>query len=91
MFLDGDGFGEALVFFKKHGEEVHAAVQRSLDRTRTELQDTSGQFERQKEKSALARIRELETQIERLERILRNLDRNASYDLTEQDLEDWGL
>jgi hypothetical protein len=77
--------------FRKRGAEVRAAVERVIVRERDALKEASARFEREKEKSALQRMRQLEINIERFERILKHTTADESYELTEQDLVDFGL
>ena len=77
--------------FKKGGSEVRRAVEIVINREREALKEATDRFEREKEKSALQRMRQLELNIERFERILKHTAANESYELTEQDLVDFGL
>jgi hypothetical protein len=77
--------------FRKRGAEVRAAVERVIAREREALKDTSDRFEREKEKAALQRMRQLEIAIERFERILKHTTADEIYDLSEQDLVDFGM
>lgn len=77
--------------FRKGGAEVRRAVEVVIHREREALKEATERFEREKEKSALQRMRQLELNIERFERILKHTVTNESYELTEQDLIDFGL
>lgn len=77
--------------FRKGGAEVRRAVEVVINRQREALKEASERFEREKEKSALQRMRQLELDIERFERILKHTAANEQYELTEQDLIDFGL
>jgi hypothetical protein len=77
--------------FRKRGAEVRAAVERVIGREREALKEASVRFEREKEKSALQRMRQLEIAIERFERILKHTTADETYELTEQDLVDFGM
>jgi hypothetical protein len=77
--------------FRKGGVEVRKAVEVVIHREREALKEAADRFEREKEKSALQRMRQLELNIERFERILKHTVANESYDLTEQDLIDFGF
>ncbi len=79
------------MIFKKRGAEVRRAVEATIGRERESLKEATARFEREKEKSALQRMRQLEMSIERFERILRHVSQDESYDLTEQDLVDFGM
>ena len=77
--------------FRKGGTEVRRAVEIVIGREREALKEATQRFEREKEKSALQRMRQLELNIERFERILKHTAATESYELTEQDLIDFGL
>ncbi len=77
--------------FRKGGAEVRRAVEVVINREREALKEATDRFEREKEKSALQRMRQLELNIERFERILKHTVANESYELTEQDLIDFGF
>jgi len=77
--------------FRKRGAEIRAAVERVIAREKEGLKEASDRFEREKEKSALQRMRLLELNIERFERILKHTVADEAYELTEQDLIDFGL
>ncbi len=77
--------------FRKGGAEVRRAVEVVIHRGRDALKEAADRFEREKEKSALQRMRQLELNIERFERILKHTVANETYELTEQDLIDFGL
>lgn len=77
--------------FRKSGGEVRAAVEKVIARERELLRETTARFEREKEKSALQRMRQLEIHIERFERILKHTSASESYELSEQDLVDFGM
>ncbi len=77
--------------FRKGGSEVRRAVEIVINREREALKEATNRFEREKEKSALQRMRQLELNIERFERILKHTAASESYELTEQDLIDFGL
>lgn len=77
--------------FRKRGTEVRRAVEVVIGREREALKEATDRFEREKEKSALVRMRQLEMNIERFERILKHTTSDEAYDLTEQDLVDFGM
>ena len=77
--------------FRKGGAEVRKAVEVVINREREALKEAADRFEREKEKSALQRMRQLELNIERFERILKHTTVSEVYELTEQDLIDFGL
>jgi hypothetical protein len=77
--------------FNKRGNEVRRAVEVVIGREREALKEATDRFEREKEKSALVRMRQLEMNIERFERILKHTANEGSYELTEQDLVDFGM
>jgi hypothetical protein len=77
--------------FRKGGAEVRRAVEIVISREREALKEAADRFEREKEKSALQRMRQLELNIERFERILKHTVANETYELTEQDLIDFGF
>jgi hypothetical protein len=77
--------------FRKGGAEVRKAVEVVINREREALKEAADRFEREKEKSALQRMRQLELNIERFERILKHTAASEVYELTEQDLIDFGL
>ena len=79
------------MMFKKSGKELRESVESRIAQLREETQDAMARFEREKEKAALQRTAELELTIKRLERILRHVTTDQSYELTEQDLEDFGF
>lgn len=79
------------MMFKKSGKELRESVESRIAQLREETQDAMARFEREKEKAALQRTAELELTIKRLERILRHVTAEQSYELTEQDLEDFGF
>jgi hypothetical protein len=79
------------MIFKKRGGEVRKAVESTIARERDGLKEATARFEREKEKSALQRMRQLEMSIERYERILRHVAQDEVYDLSEQDLVDFGM
>ncbi len=77
--------------FFKAGQQIFDAITKRVAADREIIAQHQHRFEREKEKSALALIRELEEHIERLERILRHTDPEQSYQITEQDLADFGF
>ena len=77
--------------FIKSGQQVIDAITQRVEADRAVIAEHQHRFEREKEKSALALIRELEEHIERLERILRHTAPKQSYEVTEQDLADFGF
>jgi hypothetical protein len=79
------------MLFRKGGAEVRKAVETVINREKEALKEATQRFEREKEKSALQRMRQLELNIERFERILKHTAASDSYELTEQDLIDFGL
>ena len=79
-----------MTFFKT-GQQVIDAITQRVEADRSVIAEHQYRFEREKEKSALALIRELVEHIERLERILRHTDPKQSYEITEQDLADFGF
>jgi len=77
--------------FRKGGAEVRRAVEVVINREREALKEAADRFEREKEKSALQRMRQLELNIERFERILKHTVATETYELSEQDLIDFGF
>lgn len=77
--------------FFKPGQQVIDAITQRVKTDRAVIAEHQHRFEREKEKSALALIRELEEHIDRLERILRHMDPEQSYEITEQELLDFGF
>lgn len=77
--------------FRKRGAEVRSAIEKVLERDAEALEEAQRRFEREKEKSALQRARELELRIERFQRVLRHTTSEEVYELTEQDLIDFDL
>ena len=79
------------MMFKKTGKELIESVERRIKELHDETASAMAQFEREKEKAALQRTAELDLMIKRLERILRHTTADEHYELTEQDLEDFGF
>ena len=79
------------MLFHKRGSEVKRAVEVAIAREREAHKDATQRFEREKEKAALQRMRQLELNIERFERILKHTTADEVYDLSEQDLVDFGM
>ena len=77
--------------FRKRGSDIRDAAEKVIAREREAHKDASQRFEREKEKSALVRMRQHEIAIERFERILKHTVRDETYELTEQDLIDFGF
>lgn len=77
--------------FPKSEAEVRDAVGANVERLRRAHAEVNARFERDKNKGDLARLAELEAAVERHERVLRNLSAGERYELTEQDLLDFGF
>ncbi len=79
------------MIFRKRGGDIRVAVEKLIGREREALEEAAERFEKEKEKSALQRMRALELSIERFERILRHTVPDDLYEVSEQDLIDFGL
>lgn len=77
--------------FFKAGQLVIEAITQRVKADRAIIAQHQHRFEREKEKSALVVIQELEEHIDRLERILRHTEPEQTYELTEQNLVDFGF
>jgi hypothetical protein len=77
--------------FKKTGTEVLEALKAQTAKYEEALQEASARFEKEKMKKDLQTIREMEHEITRFERIIKHTDENLAYELTEQDLIDFGF
>lgn len=79
------------MLFKKTGKAIIDAIARDLERKREALAETTRLFERGKDKAALARIHQIEVEMARLERVQSHVDPEERYELTEEDLADFGF
>ncbi len=79
------------MIFKKKGSDIREAIEKVITHEREQREKAVQRFEKEKEKSALHMKSQLELNIKRFERILRHTIAEESYEVTEQDLVDFGL
>lgn len=78
------------MLFKKTGTNIKATIKALIQAEREAYKQASERFDKERSKTDLQDMNEIEIRIARLERIVKHTVDDEIYQLTEQDLIDFG-